>query len=471
MWIVVPGVSGVGSANVCIVQFERAIAPSGLELLCFGAGEVLRSRSVVGNYTRLSGGGSPAIYVAWLTLKGLPPATLFSLRLVDASGATLASAQVETLPERLPTSGEGVEQDRPFTIWFSSCFHAPNAPSGLHRLVARLFGDARARPHLKLMLGDQVYLDNPLWRWMLAPTEYLNALFNESYARTWLEPGFRALLASGANLFLPGDHEYWNDFPNPPFPVVAQLRSTAFWQSWHELAQRRLQALQASSPVQRLDLGPDTQPELSVRVVDTLSERSTDGLRIMSDEALSEIVDWLRGLRCPGVLALGQPVFSFAGGAFDDKLVSYRQFREKLLGALQAAGGDVVLLTGDCHFGRVARTQLAHGRRLIELVSSPLALVNDSAAGSAVGDARPRRFPPSAKENEGAPIEYLHTVPTYNPSQRFWQRAVQRSEEHGMTAAFVRSLDGGVTLRVRPWYARSEASAAPWTFETTLRAS
>lgn len=471
MWVVVPGASDVQSARVCVVQFDCTAPPSGLELRCFGAGNVLRSRHAVSQYTRLSGGGSPAIYVAWLTLSKLTPATLFSLRLVDAGGAALASAQVETLPEQLPTTSEGVERDRPFTIWFSSCFHAPNAPSGLQALVARLFGDTRTRPHLKLMLGDQVYLDNPLWRWMLAPTEHLNALFNESYARTWLEPGFRSLLASGANLFLPGDHEYWNDFPHPPFPVIARLRSEAFWQSWRALARLRLDTLQAGSAVQRIDLGGEKRPELSLRIVDALSERSLDGVRLMSDQALDEIVAWLRGLRCPGVLALGQPVFSLDGGAFDDKLVSYRQFRQKLLGALHASGGDVVLLTGDCHFGSVATTQLGHGRRLIELVSSPLALVNDAAAGGGRSNARPRRFPASSDEGEAAPIEYLHSVPTYNPSQRFWQRTIQRAEEHGMTAAFVRSPDGGVKLSVRPWYARAESSAAPWTFNTTLHAS
>jgi hypothetical protein len=75
---------------------------------------------------------------------------------------------------------------------------------------------AGARPEVKILCGDQVYLDDPWVHYLWHPHEItaLEAEFVRNYRDTWTqEPGFRQLLAEGANYFAPDDHEYWNNAP------------------------------------------------------------------------------------------------------------------------------------------------------------------------------------------------------------------------------------------------------------------
>jgi hypothetical protein len=95
-------------------------------------------------------------------------------------------------------------------------------------------------------------------------------------------------------------------------------------------------------------------------------ERGTE--RFMLDADLDRLVEWLAGLRCPGVLVLGQPLHAIPvsrwKGLFetidiitDINLPAFTQFA-RLAQALQRAPHDVCVLSGDVHFGRVASVEL-----------------------------------------------------------------------------------------------------------------
>ena len=77
-----------------------------------------------------------------------------------------------------------------------------------------------ARPHIKFLCGDQVYLDDP-WHDFLNPFRSRNWLEHRSfkiYLDNWsqqtAEGGFGQLLKNGANFFSSDDHEFWNNAPD-----------------------------------------------------------------------------------------------------------------------------------------------------------------------------------------------------------------------------------------------------------------
>jgi hypothetical protein len=180
-------------------------------------------------------------------------------------------------------------------------------------------------------------------------------------------------------------------------------------------------------------------------------ERGTE--RFMLDADLDRLVEWLAGLRCPGVLVLGQPLHAIPvsrwKGLFetidiitDINLPAFTQFA-RLAQALQRAPHDVCVLSGDVHFGRVASVELfregdIEPMRLFEVIASPMAQLDGAYA---VFDPDkwegPRTFP--AKPEHGVPgvtpgpISWLNVVPT-KPFVPGWQP--MRTEEHFMTLAF-----------------------------------
>jgi len=95
--------------------------------------------------------------------------------------------------------------------------------------------------------------------------------------------------------------------------------------------------------------------------------------------------DWVSGLQGPGVLVCGQPIFAervgFKGRFTDWNLPNYAQY-PRLVELLSSAQHSIVILTGDVHFGRVATCRLPSGQELIEVISSPLSLVDKAVGGS-----------------------------------------------------------------------------------------
>jgi hypothetical protein len=129
MLAIVPRRVGPDSVDVFVGGFLSHAPPPAAVLKVDGI-----ERERVKHWSRIDGGRAEPIFCWSRRLERLHPGQRYELSL-DASNATLASATVETLPARLPDSDRGSGEDRPFTIWLSSCYSVRNSPEGLGRSI------------------------------------------------------------------------------------------------------------------------------------------------------------------------------------------------------------------------------------------------------------------------------------------------------------------------------------------------
>ena len=321
-----------------------------------------------------------------VTIQGLEPRTTYALELLvnEVSQTSFPEreflcAELTTLPDRLPTAFE-----KPFTVLLGSCFCTTQDQAGM---VGRSYfhlptGD---RPDVKILAGDQVYLDAPWDHYLLHThsSEELETRFFETYLDAWMQvglaSGFRKLLMAGANYFCSDDHEFWNNAPNRGSYVLDTWPLFDRRADWLRSARTLYEIFQAPLPVTTFSVGT-----LSFCIADTRVNRDPDRTRFMDDGDLHAVEQWIRHLQGPGVLVVGQPVLSEQTGILghfaDWTLVDYDQYAA-LAQQLAQSRHSIVILTGDVHFGRIARCTLASGIDLMEVISSPMALVDEKAEG------------------------------------------------------------------------------------------
>jgi hypothetical protein len=386
-------------------------------------------------------------------VRPLRPRTAYSLKLrvddqtVIGAERHLREGRVTTLPASLPTKDE-----KPFTLLLGSCFYGPEDPEGLVGGTYHYMPEDQ-RPDVKVLCGDQVYLDNP-WRettlkWYRANQKpgLFRAMLFEKYIANWTQlggedAGFRRLLADGANYFCSDDHEFWNNAPS--FGGVGLLNSLTSGQRgwWFEEAGRLFKAFQSRSPLLRFEV-----PPLSVCVADTRINRDTKGIRFMKDEDLKSVGRWIENLQGPGVLVVGQPVLAEGGSAarsvlkkglmnvvmsyIDRDLPHFAQYDE-LVGYIRSSEHSVVILTGDVHFGRVACGRLRPGSEtmFVEVISSPMHAV--------LGDEDKPLFGSYKK----APRDHFPITE---------DREVLHRRNHFITVRFFLRGDRRVNMEVRAW--------------------
>lgn len=346
----------------------------------------------------------------------LSPRRTYPVRLLRGAQA-VAGATVTTLPERLPTPAE-----RPFTVLTGSCFCAAQDPGGLAGAAVRQL-PAQARPDVTIVSGDQVYLDSPALHF-LACTHRPDELAGEllaSYLATWGQRtpggGYREVLSAGATYFSSDDHELWNNAPEPT-PYVRDSWTASGRAAWLRLGRELYHIFQAAAGGSRFAIG-----QLSFLVADTRLARTADLSTLIDPRELASLAGWVGGLRGPGVLVVGQPLFAeesgWRGALTDRSLADFRQYHE-LVAALAGSRHDIVVLTGDVHFGRLATCQLPGGARIIELIASPFALVDPIATGK--WKPAPATFP--AAPRRGGPRFPVAT------------HGYRRADEHFLTLAF-----------------------------------
>jgi hypothetical protein len=374
--------------------------------------------------------GPTRVWFQRVTLPGLQPRTRHTLELL-VDGAPRAAAAVTTLPATLPAADE-----KPFTLLLGSCFCAPQDQAGTVG-NAYFHLPAGARPDIKILCGDQVYADAP-WSHYLRHTHSADELADElfgKYREVWTQggdgTGFRELLREGANYFGSDDHELWNNAPD--FGVyVRDTWSQDGRDRWMEIARGLYDAFQAARPRERFDVG-----ELSFFVVDARLNRTPDRARLMDDADFAALEAWIAGLTGPGVLVVGQPILTESAGFFgrfsDWSLADYGQYAP-LVRRLLDAQHSIVVLTGDMHYGRVASCSPRPGVEIIEVMSSPMALVDPLAR--ATWAPAPPLFP--AFELPGTVQHPVASV------------AFSRNDNHFQTIEFF--ADGAfVRMRVRFW--------------------
>jgi hypothetical protein len=97
-------------------------------------------------------------------------------------------------------------------------------------------------------------------------------------------------------------------------------------------------------------------------------------------------LQWIQNLPGPGVLVVGQPVFSgkagFLRGSFGDwNLPDYSQYGQ-LARLLVQSPHSIVILSGDVHYGRIAWCTPTSGGELIEVI---LQMMSALYAGISIG--------------------------------------------------------------------------------------
>jgi hypothetical protein len=366
------------------------------------------------------------------TLAGLAPGQRYPVRLLDGE-AVLAAALATTLPARLPLLDE-----RPFTCLLGSCFGWDGDPFGREVGAAITQLPALHRPDVTFLCGDQVYLDAPFPRYLhhLPGGEALRLELFEKYRANWtppgLAPGYAEVLRQGATYFTADDHELWNNAPNKT-PVVLKTWFGPWRQEWYDAATELYDRFQTTARV--TDFRVD---RLSFLVADLRLDRSADRARLQIDTDHERVIEWIEALPGPGVLVLGQPVLAaeagLKGNIADWGLPDYRQYGP-LVAAIGRSRHDIVVLTGDVHFGRVAGARLPGGASLYEVISSPFSLVS-SLLPQRWG-APPGRFPE-------------RQLPGTVGSSVWYREAYKVEVDHFATVAF-QDAGGRLLMHVTAW--------------------
>jgi hypothetical protein len=430
--LLIPHEASANAANIWLAVADGPV-PAGDAVLHYGQDRL--SLDAAGWQHWASQSGRHVLHYRTVALQGLAAATSYPLawRIQDE---VVADGSVTTLPERLPALDEP-----PFTIMLTSCFSARRRQSALAGASYFHLPHGR-RPVLKLHCGDQVYLDDPVHYFLVSThsEEQLENLFFETYLATWgqgeneVGSGFNEILKSGANYFSPDDHELWNNAPNPATLIQDTWRSSGR-RAWQKAAKELYRIFQADRLLTSFEVG-----ELAFLVVDTRMERAPGSKTFLPAEDMARAGAWVRGLTGPGVLVLAQPIFEKAGGWFSQRLVDrvlpdYAQYAD-LVAHLASSRHSIVILTGDVHYGRLARCVLRDDVEIVEVVSSPLALVHPWVGGD--WHPAPSLFPASAS---GAPIG-RRPVLNYHD----WNSA----HNHFVTLEFA-GVGDSVRMAVRDW--------------------
>ena len=339
------------------------------------------------------------LFYQYLKIQSLKPQTEYSLKLFSKN-KTFSTGNVRTLPNNLPTVDE-----KPFTVLLASCFCSARSGSGAIG-TAYLKLREKEKIDLKILCGDQVYLDDPALHFLFHKHSFedLEERLLANYVKTWTQgglvssagnitiPGYQDFLQNAANFFSSDDHEFWNNAPNQA-TLIRDSWSSQGRYNWMKTAKSLLEIFQSKTSKTIFNVG-----SLSFFIADTRVNRDASRMSFMSAQDLSALDDWVKNLKDVGVLVVGQPIFSKKAGIVkgnigDWNLPDYAQY-DDFVRILTETKHSIIILTGDVHYGRIASCQLKPGVQLYEIISSPTALVDPKVGGS--WKKAPDKFPAAA---------------------------------------------------------------------------
>jgi phosphodiesterase/alkaline phosphatase D-like protein len=399
---------------------------------------------------------------------GLTPDTFYTIS--AEAGSDRATLDTRTLPAAVPAG-----LDRWFNVLLVSCFHQAEDRQGLAGIIASQL-KAVAKPHLTLLMGDQVYLDLPTLQDFPDDLAWLAERFENDYTRNWRGPlGYSQILSTAPTLAVPDDHEYWNNYPHPS-PFIGNSLTPAGHDRWQQAAQAMYEGFQLAYPNA---LGEPVQLEvepLSFFVVDTRSKRAEDRSRILPDEVHRQMDDWVSTVIAKqrfGVFVAGQSLFTksvgrLAGAVGDYELPNYDDYGRlmRCLQRLADAGRPTLCLTGDVHWGRVvAALDIRTGRTAFtEIISSPTSLVTTigqdqvKQVGAFIGGLFGSKNPWPRHADPEEPPAFLASEVLQG---RFRCATVHPQKGNHLALLRFRQHGGGLELRVTYWPITRQASAAP----------
>ena len=328
------------------------------------------------------GPGYTGVMTGVYEFPGLQPGTIHRAQVSLGDTEYSDVLQARTLPARV---GE-----EPFRVLLASCFAFETDRTGL---AGQIVAGLRPQPDLTLLVGDQVYLDQPLFESWTGDEPTLAQRFEAKYLANWTIPagpfGYAQILDAAPSACISDDHGFWNNYPRISATVPATV-SQNVRDSWRNAASAMYTAFQqddSTTNTQIIDVEP-----LSFFLMDNRRSRSENFARTMSNETLADFEKWthnLAGTRKIPVLITGPSIFqdeksNFDATVFDSNLANYDDFSQITSGLdmLAQAGNPVLLLTGDVHYARILQadlklTQLTRpGGSMFEIISSPTSLVD-----------------------------------------------------------------------------------------------
>ena len=373
----------------------------------------------------------------------------------------LRAGTFRTLPPRLPPKREGA-----FTIGLGSCFYNHRDGGRAAAAYRALYehGAGTVRPDITALTGDQVYLDIGFDSLSLIPREIRERIADD-YALHW--QALDGILGRGGTWMLPDDHEYWNDYPfvDSPIPALWSLRLPHVRAHWETAARDAVTNIQRSPVVETLAIGQD----LTLCFADLRSHRTEEAL--LPAAPFGKLLDWARRRTCPGVLILPQPLIVRQSRA-ERNLRSYPEQYVALIDALAAVPHDIVVLSGDVHFGRIAGVPIGtRGARLFEIVSSPLSnLTGLNGVATNTATSRPESFPSARTARDlGWPTREVNYYKDRAGRGRFFvpirkgrllsDYPRKRTREHFMTVSLCRADGGSIELTADAWLVRERTGA------------
>lgn len=326
--------------------------------------------------------GSTRNYKAVYAVK---PAVAGPYRVQVQLGAEKCQFTTDLLPHELPANLDGS-----FNILLCSCYYQPRDDRGL---LGDTVSQIRVQPHLTVMAGDQIYGDLPLRGLKLARgSQEIRADLGGKYLQNWASsalgtPGLARVLARAPVVCVPDDHEFWNNYPYRQAQIPDTLSADSF-QAWEQAANELYQDYQVSEAsatgAARFDVGP-----LKMLFLDLRTGRDNDYGKLMRQGARDAFTTWvddlMNGDRSIGVLCSGQSLFMDKPNALakhleDAEMPNYKDFDTitTQLGRVADKGVPVVYITGDVHWGRIARAMdlPSRGTLLYEVISSPSSLID-----------------------------------------------------------------------------------------------
>ena len=453
--------------------------------LCNGAGHKVDSKQILPDqWDYPFPAASKDRFYKSFTFEGLKPARKYRAyferwRADLEDWEILRSASISTLPKQLPLHKPGI---KPLTIALGSCYW-PDQDGGRVGTAYRGLYEHPRNPHdspdLTFLTGDQVYLDVGFDLRSWVPKEVRRRIAQD-YARHW--QGLSDVLTRGANYMLPDDHEWYNGYPDPDpnNPYLWALQDPKVRKAWEQTARQGIENVQQCPVVEimefRNDRRKDRRKDLSICFADLRSFRKPKLGGLMNPKDLNRVVAWANGLTTPGVLVSPQPLI-VTENPHEANLLDYTPDYCLLLAALGSTGHDIVVLSGDVHYGRVVSVNLGtKGAKLYEVISSPLSNLTYLNAWFATSRNRltPTQFPDPLAFGDPQGASYLSGWPSQavnhypdktkdgsrydidpKTSWRQWVYPGTRTREHFMTIAFSRHGDGsGIQMTVKGWLVR-----------------
>jgi len=309
-------------------------------------------------------------------------------RVVIIAGDERVALPTRTLPTAVPPMLDGS-----FNILLCSCYYQPEDSSGL---LGTMVSQIMLRPHLTLMLGDQIYGDLPLFEDLPANTAGVARKLGDKYRRNWASAqlgsgGLGSVLSTAPVVCVADDHEFWNNYPfeQTQLPNTWTPQGRAQW-TITALALYEDYQLGGGSAggAQRIDVDP-----LKILVVDMRCLRDDQFNNLVPAATLAILRQWVgdliqakqAGRPAFGMLASGQALFvnretDSKKRSVDAEMSNFAQFDREIVPELDRLADEnipVVYVTGDVHWGRVAQGfDLRTSRMLLyEVITSPSRLI------------------------------------------------------------------------------------------------